>query len=327
MRINFMNVGEGDMTVIDTGKKIILIDVNISSREDEAYKKLKEIVNTEIIDYLIITHPHNDHIKGLNIIIEDFKVNNIWESGFRFEKEKENEEGCEDYKYFVELMEKSGSKVLTPSSKKLDFIDRDVEFYCLNSKSNNVKDDSSEGIHFNSLVIKMIYNGISVLFTGDSNWKAWEEKVLKNYKDMLNSCILHASHHGSKTFFMNEGSDESELYTEHLEEIEPQYTIISAWTEEEKKKAGKEDFPPHQEAIELYEDFSTEEGGVYITGEEGNLIFDINNNIISLNEEISNKNYKFSKGRRVRIKSYKQYKDSRPNIPPTRMADKSFGGK
>ena len=74
MKINFMNVGEGDMTILEIEGKIVLIDVNISSRDDEAYKILKQVAYNGIIDYLIITHPHNDHIKGIDIIDEDFEI-------------------------------------------------------------------------------------------------------------------------------------------------------------------------------------------------------------------------------------------------------------
>lgn len=326
MKINFINVGEGDMTIIENDGRIILIDINISDRDEEGYKILKSIAVDGIIDYLIITHPHNDHIKGLKIIAEDFKINNIWENGFRFSKEKENEEGYEDYKYFVKLMKEKKSIELTPSANKLNFPDEDIEFYCLNSKSNDNQEDNSEGIHYNCLVLKMVYKGKTVLFTGDSNWKAWKEKIMKNYSDMIESDILHASHHGSKTFFIDENINEDEFNTEHLENIEPQYTIISAWTEEEKKNAGKEDFPPHKEAVELYEEYTTEDGGVYITGEEGNLTFDIEDSEIILNEEKSHKNYVFTQGRRIKIKSYKELKEHKSKLPPTKMADTTFGG-
>lgn len=101
MRVNFMNVGEGDMTILEIGEKIILIDVNISSRDDEVYKKLKQVAHNGIIDYLIVTHPHSDHIKGIDIINEDFEIRNIWESGFRFKNGED-----EDYKNFINLIEK-----------------------------------------------------------------------------------------------------------------------------------------------------------------------------------------------------------------------------
>lgn len=322
MKINFMNVGEGDMTILEIEGKIVLIDVNISSRDDEAYKILKQVAYNGIIDYLIITHPHNDHIKGIDIIDEDFEIRNIWESGFRFEKENEEDE---DYQKFINIIERKGSYQLKASKEKIDFPDENVEIYCLNSKNNNVQDDSPEGIHYNCLVIKLIYKNISILFTGDSNWKVWNEKILGTYDDLLNSDILHASHHGSRTFFMLENEEHDAQHNiEHLEDIEPQYTIISAWTNEEKNKAGKPEFPPHEDAIELYEEYTTEDGGVYITGNEGNIIFNIEENSINL-DKASKCGYVFSKGRRQKIKEYKENTVKTRHESPTKMMDHRFG--
>ncbi len=323
MKINFMNVGEGDMTILEIEEKIILIDVNISSRDDEAYKVLKQVVNNGIIEYLIITHPHSDHIKGIDIINEDFEIRNIWESGFRFDKENGKDE---DYQNFINIIERKGSSQLKASKEKIKFPDENVEIYCLNSKNNDVQEDSPDGIHYNCLVIKLIYKNVSILFTGDSNWKVWNEKILNTYENLLDSDILHASHHGSRTFFMLENEEHDAKHNiEHLENIEPQYTIISAWTDEEKKKAGKPEFPPHKDAIELYEEYTTEDGGVYITGNEGNIIFNIEENSINLDEEKSKFGYIFSKGKRQKIKAYKENIIEARHESPTKMMDHRFG--
>lgn len=321
MKINFMNVGEGDMTILEIEEKIILIDVNISSRDDEVYKKLKQVARNGIIDYLIVTHPHSDHIKGINIINEDFEIKNIWESGFRFKNGED-----EDYQNFINLIEKKGSKQLKASKEKIEFPNENVEIYCLNSKNNNVQEDNPDGPHYNCLVIKLIYKNVSILFTGDSNWKVWSERILDTYGNLIDSDILHASHHGSRTFFLLESEEHDAKHNvEHLENIEPRYTIISAWTEEEKKKAGKPDFPPHEDAIDLYEEYTTEDGGVYITGNEGNIIFDIEENNIELDENNSRSGYIFSKGRRQKIKEYKENTIKNRYESPTKMMDSRFG--
>lgn len=324
MKVNFMNVGEGDMSILQIDNKIILIDVNISSRDDEGYNKLKELSQEGIIDYMIITHPHNDHIKGMTIIAEDFKIGNILESGFRFQKDKENEKDYEDYKTFINMIKAQGSKCLKASNEKIDLPDSEFELYCLNSKNNEINDDSSSGIHYNCLVIKIVSKNKSILFTGDSNWKVWKEKILKDYSNMLESDILHASHHGSRTFFMLEESEkETEHYVEHLELIEPENTIISAWTEKEKKEAGKEDFPPHEDAVEIYEELTSNEGGVYITGKDGSLLFELEEEKILLLKDSSNK--MFFKGKKQRIKKYKEIKDYKREYTDTKMIDRRFG--
>ena len=164
------------------------------------------------------------------------------------------------------------------------------------------------------------------MFTGDSNWKVWNEKILDTYENLLDSDILHASHHGSRTFFILENEEHDVKHNiDHLENIEPQYTIISAWTDEEKKKARKLEFPPHEDAIELYEEYTTEDGGVYITGNEGNIIFNIEENSINLDEEKSKFGYIFSKGKRQKIKEYKENVVKIRHELPTKMMDSRFG--
>ena len=83
MKIHFLNVGHGDMTLVEVCGKNILIDCYISE-ENYALDSIRKIFNNKIIDYLFITHLHDDHITGLEELVNDgFDIKNIFESGYR----------------------------------------------------------------------------------------------------------------------------------------------------------------------------------------------------------------------------------------------------
>lgn len=192
------------------------------------------------MEYVVVTHTDKDHIKGLDIIDENFEIGEIWESGFRRSDEAEE---CAEYDMLLELIDKITTKQLSPGRSKLAFSVSNVEAYCLCSKSNDIDD-----VHYNSLVIKFVEGSKSIIFAGDSSCEAWKNKVVKYYKSLLDVDMLHASHHGSRSFFFEKAQDKDkdDPYIDRLEAISPDYTIISGCDREDKVK---EDWPPHDDAM------------------------------------------------------------------------------
>lgn len=294
MKVHFLNVGHGDMTLIETDNLNFLIDCNISNENDSAYKHLEETFNNKVIDYLIVTHPDHDHIRGLKILVENgFDIKNIWESGFR---KDESEEVTDAYKYFLKLAQDKSAVTLKASSKIIPLIYNDIDIYCFSSQS-----DSKKDIHFNSLVLKFDFGGKSVLFTGDSNCEAWKNKIIPTIDNtLLEVDILHASHHGSRTFFYENGGqsrEEEKPYEYAIDEINPNYTIISGCSDEDKPN---EDWPPHDDAVELYTKKTSSTGSVYITGNEDNIMFEIESGDIYITENIKSDVYNFIEGKKPR---------------------------
>ena len=79
------------------------------------------------------------------------------------------------------------------------------------------EEEAKQLVHENCLVLKLAFEGTSVILTGDSNLACWE-RILDYYKgrteeqtgtEVLQADILHASHHGSRTFF-KDGDEVSE---------------------------------------------------------------------------------------------------------------------
>lgn len=291
MEVHFLNVGHGDMSVVKINDKTILIDINVSD-ENESLDYLEKTCPSKEIDYLIITHLHEDHIRGFQKLLEEgYSFKKIFDSGYRYPnteeyKDKRNEEPYASVAKYLDKNEDKNVLVLSPSDEKINDED-DFDIFCYNAKT-----DVTEEIHYSSLVIKICENGKSVLFTGDSDMKAWKDKICKTYTKELSSDILHASHHGSRTFF--KVSEEDECFRTHIKSIAPVYTVISAPNNEDKR----EDWPPHDDAVEEYTKYTSVDGGVYITGASDTLVFNLDKDGIETADlENASKSIKFHEGK------------------------------
>ncbi len=322
MKIHFLNVGHGDTTLIDFDGVFMLIDCKITGKDDSVFKYIDKIIpanesknSKKKLDYVVVTHPDKDHITGLKTIDENFEIGMIWESGFR---RAEDAEACSEYDEFIELLETVTSKKLSAGSSKLSFAKNGIDVFCLCSKSND-----NDEVHYNSLVLKFVEGDKSIVFAGDSNCEAWKNKVIKNYQSLVDADMLHASHHGSRTFFYESGQDKEKVdpYITAIESISPDYVIVSGCDREDKVK---EDWPPHDVAVTLYEEYTSSAGGVYITGEDGHLVFELKEDNIDLNEASSN-NYSVKKGKYQKYNSLKSPFTAGKGSPQGKITRDSFG--
>lgn len=268
LKVHHINVGHGDTTFIELpDRQTMLIDCNYkdSGKEDVLEYLDERITKTnnakKVLDYLVITHPDEDHLCGIEELFEKFEIENIWESGYRFDDDIERSH----YEDFLSLVEEKGSQILEPGET---YEIGEVIFHCFNSSENG--DDDNNDVHYNCLVLKMSYAGSSVLFPGDSDYKCWQEKVV-NFKSLVGADYLHASHHGSRSFFMEKKGDDP--YLEGLKSIDPSVVIVSCLSREESEDQGGEDqdWPPHDDALEIYEENSDE---VLLTC-NGNIVYEI----------------------------------------------------
>ena len=195
LKIYFVDVGQGDCTFIVTPKnKTILIDGGGSMGSDfdvgestllpyildRGYKK---------IDLMFISHFDQDHIGGLFTILKELKVNRVCIS--------KQEENSQNYKKFLEIVEEKDIPVSTVKIGDKIKIEKSLYFDILWPKKEQIEENK---INNNAIVMKLIYNGFSCLFTGDIE-KVAEDKIVNLYKDksVLESDILKVAHHGSKT--------------------------------------------------------------------------------------------------------------------------------
>ena len=202
---SFLSIGQADSILIQQANKNILIDggYHISSRPILRYLKR---YNVEKLDYLIVTHPHNDHIGGLPRIFESIHIENI------IINNKNPYEIKKNYKMHKNLLELA--RIL-----KINLIHPvPGDTYDLGEGNFTILAPNGSGydrINDYSIVIKYIYEDISILFAGDAE-KISEKEILKNNSD-VKADVLKVGHHGSCT-----SSSE-----EFINAVSPKYAIIS----------------------------------------------------------------------------------------------------
>lgn len=276
---HLLNVGEGLMALlVFPDKTTMLYDCNIIQDDKEwiinylksfiplRYNK-EEKKDTQWIDVFVNSHRDQDHYRGLREVRAVFDIKSIWDSGETGATTQDD-----DYKYYMklrlDLMKKYGDEaVIVPIPSRNPF----VEFggstvYCLCSseelsnknRSKRFKEIMEAKIqHTNSIVLMIKYAGRGILLPSDSDWKAWKEKIVPNFKDsgFLRSNILVASHHGSRSFFTDEtvndtidpeGNPDS-TYIESIDYIDPSIVLISCG---EYKSASH----PNKEALKIYKE-------------------------------------------------------------------------
>ncbi len=78
VRIHFIDVGQGDATFIEFGDgTCMLVDAGIAERGPDVISYIRAL-GYERIDCILATHPHQDHIGGLDVVIRAFDVGQVW---------------------------------------------------------------------------------------------------------------------------------------------------------------------------------------------------------------------------------------------------------
>lgn len=191
LRIFFIDVGQGDSTLIITpDKKTVLIDGGGSDSFDVGKKVLLPyLLDRRIlkIDYVLISHFDTDHCGGILTIMEKVKVKNIIIS--------EQAEHSENYERFKKLMIHKKIRLIEVKKGDKIKIGRYSEFKILFPTSRLL---SENPLNNNSIVAQFNYNNFKMLFTGDIE-KLAEQQILKAEKAEIRADILKVAHHGSKT--------------------------------------------------------------------------------------------------------------------------------
>jgi len=250
LKVNFINVGQGDCILIEAPNKInILIDgggtpqsdFDVGSKIVIPYLRRKGINE---IDLLIVTHPHLDHLEGLLPVLKEFKVDMVLDSGVICDSS--------EYKEFISLILKKGIPYHKAKAGDNFIFNNNLEIFLLNPLYDS---DFYEESDFNnaSIVVKLFYKNADFLFTGDIE-EATEKKLLV-WQNILQSDILKVGHHGSAT----------STSIEFLDKVDPRIAVITV---------GKNHFGhPSQKIIERLEDRDIR---IYRTDEDGTIIIRTN---------------------------------------------------
>lgn len=198
--VSFMDVGQADCTIVQYGNSTMIIDAggNATALSLVAYLKKMNIIK---FDYVIGTHPHEDHIGGLDAVIKNFEIGKIY-----MPKVSNNTQTFEDV--LVAIKSKNLSVTTPISGAKFSLGD---EVQCLILAPNS---SSYEELNSYSIVFKMTFEGKSFIFTGDAEVDSEREILSKGFD--LRGDILKVGHHGSS----------SSTSSNFLEAVSPSLAVI-----------------------------------------------------------------------------------------------------
>lgn len=250
IKIYFVNVGQGDCTLIVTDKnKKILVDGGGSNDENYDVGKnttLPYLLDRRIVnlDYVLISHFDSDHVQGLYAVLENIRVKNVIIS-----KQKEN---SENYEKFLKIVKEKNIKITVVKTGDKIILDKELYIDILWPTQN--LEISDNPLNNNSIVAKLVYKEFSMLFTGDIEEEA-ENAILRQYStnlSILQATILKVAHHGSKTSSSKQ----------FLEAVKPKIAIIGV---------GKTNIFGHPADIVL-ERFKSKGIKIFRTDDDGEII-------------------------------------------------------
>lgn len=298
LEIYIPNTGQGDCTfIIFPNGKNMLIDFNRTDVDVDIIELLKNKIpmkeHVDInktcrrINYFVNTHPHEDHIKGIEGINNDeFYIEEIWESNHRlFVRDSEKDEYKHYYNFLdlvTKLKRRKSVKVLKAGRMPKYIGSTKWYTFAPSSYFQQSNAPTYTDIHNQCGIIKIKYAGNSILFTGDSYRDSWQNRIVPYYSDdkeengrklknLLKSTILHASHHGSKYFFVPPDNDEDK-YIDSMDKIKPSFTVVSVGAD---NKHGH----PNSIAMNIYKEKTKyKEKRVFTTKDNKSMYFAFKNN-------------------------------------------------
>ena len=235
MRVHFIDVGQADSAFIELGNgQTMLIDAGRDSSGTAIIDYINEL-QYDTIDYVVASHPHDDHIGGMASVLNNFKIGKMY-------------------------MPKQ-AHTITAFSNMLDVIEnKNIELYTAKAGtsilSSGIIDidilapfsDSDSNLNNVSAVVRITYGKTVMLFTGDA------EKVIEN--QLLNSGIdadvLKVGHHGA-------GSSSS---TSFIKAVSPDVAVISVGE-------GNSYKHPHAETLAILNEVGAK---IYRTDEQGTIV-------------------------------------------------------
>ena len=239
--IDFIDVGQADSILIRNQDKVMLIDAG-TNEEGKTVVNYLETLGITKIDYLIGTHPHEDHIGGLDDVINNFDIGQIYMPKI--------ETTTKTFEDVLDAIENKNLTVTAPNKgDKIELGQAKGEFM-----TEPILDE--DNLNISSLVLRVEFGNTSYLFMGDAEEE--NEETISWPK----TNVLKVGHHGSST-----SSSES-----FLKQVQPKYAIIMA---------GKDNSYglPTQETINKLNNIGSE---IYRTDEDGTIQMTSDGNTIEI---------------------------------------------
>ncbi len=244
LKVYITDVGQADSILIRDGNYNMLIDAGNNSDGEKLVKYYKELGITSF-KYVFASHPHEDHIGGMDDIINNFDIEN-----FYMPDKLSTTKTFED---MLDALERKNLKYIVPKvNDKLSLNNSNIDVIYVGSDESDINDSS--------IVLKLNYFSNSFLFTGDLGSN--KEKEILNSGANIKADVLKVGHHGSSY-------STASLF---LDKVNPSFAAISV---------GKNNIYKHPASSTL-EKLNKRGIKVYRTDLDGTILFESNGKDISV---------------------------------------------
>lgn len=217
MQVHFLNVGQADSTLITVDDHAMLIDAGNNDDEEPILNYLLNKQGISHLDYVIGTHPHEDHIGAMDSVLSSVSTDVVLLPDVTT--------STQTFLDVLTAIDNQGLDITIPQPG---------ETYSLGDASFTILGplrDYGDNLNDWSIALKLIYGNTSFIFTGDAEYDA-ESDMIAAGPD-FHADVYQVGHHGSRT------SSSSAL----LDAVNPAWAVISCGS-------GNDYGHPHQETLE-----------------------------------------------------------------------------
>lgn len=250
LKVHFIDVGQADSILIEQNNEYMLIDAG-NNEDGPLLVNYFNNLGITSFKYVFGTHAHEDHIGGLDEIIENFTIENFYMP-----------EVITTTKTFEDVLDALEAKQVAFQTPK---INDELTLKDSKIKVLSILNDD-EDLNDTSIVLRLKYGTTSFLFTGDAS--STIEKNILNKE--IQSDVLKLGHHGSRY----------STSKEFLKKVSPTYAIISV---------GKNNSYNHPHS-EVFKRLNEQNVKIYRTDEQGTIIAESNGTIINFTTIKTNTN-------------------------------------